>query len=146
MSVQHTAGPWEIDGNIAVRSSGPNGRQVCLCEITVRGRQYNETYDEAEANARLIAAAPDLLEALTDALFLMELSETREHPSWDRTAAPASAIGKARAAIAKADGTQVSQCDCCGDMKPRDQISRCWVTGIETFACDECRHDGVMPP
>lgn len=47
----------------------------------------------------------------------------------------------------QADGAapETAQCDCCGDMKPRDEISRIWAFGIETFACDECRHDGVMP-
>jgi hypothetical protein len=59
---EHTKGPWETDG-ISIRASGEN-RQIALCEITVRGRPYDETYDEAIANAQLIAAAPDLLEAL----------------------------------------------------------------------------------
>ena len=57
---KHTPGPWGTD-EIAVRSEGPNGRQIALCEISVRGRPYDETYDEALANARLIASAPDLL-------------------------------------------------------------------------------------
>lgn len=30
-------------------------------------------------------------------------------------------------------------CDCCSRPFPRDQVSHCFVTGIETFACDECR-------
>lgn len=30
-------------------------------------------------------------------------------------------------------------CDCCNKAFPRDQVSHCWVTGIETFACDACR-------
>lgn len=54
-----TPGPWETD-RYAVRSEGPDGRQVALCEISVRGRPYEETYAEAEANASLISAAPDL--------------------------------------------------------------------------------------
>jgi hypothetical protein len=29
------------------------------------------------------------------------------------------------------------ECDCCGQLVA--SLSRCWVTGIETFACDECR-------
>lgn len=53
---EHTPTPWEVD-RIAVRSSGPDGRQICLCEIHVRGRQYNETYDEALANAAFIVEA-----------------------------------------------------------------------------------------
>ena len=27
-------------------------------------------------------------------------------------------------------------CDCCGK---RREVSKCWVSGLETFACDECR-------
>lgn len=29
-------------------------------------------------------------------------------------------------------------CDCCGQVV--NEVSRCWVTGIETFACNKCRH------
>ena len=35
------------------------------------------------------------------------------------------------------EGEGCSTCDCCGDLAP---VSRCWVTGIETFACDGCRN------
>lgn len=95
MQAKHTQGPWEVDGNIAVRSSGPDGRQVCLCEITVRGRDHSETYDEAAANARIIAAAPELLDALKD----MVLGIDAEFgPSRTDVNFP-----KARAAISKAE-------------------------------------------
>jgi len=30
-------------------------------------------------------------------------------------------------------------CDVCDQPFPRDQVHRCWVSGIETFACEECR-------
>jgi hypothetical protein len=31
------------------------------------------------------------------------------------------------------------QCDCCGQLK---LVERCWTsTGIETFACSDCRGD-----
>ena len=30
----------------------------------------------------------------------------------------------------------MSECDCCGEYA---ETTRCWVTGIETFACDKCR-------
>jgi hypothetical protein len=35
------------------------------------------------------------------------------------------------------------QCDCCAQYVARDQITRCWAYGIETYACDACR--GVPP-
>lgn len=34
------------------------------------------------------------------------------------------------------DGDLWGDCDCCGKNRP---LSRCWASGIETFACDECR-------
>jgi hypothetical protein len=37
------------------------------------------------------------------------------------------------------DDAETAQCDCCARMVPRDEISRCWAHGIETFACDDCR-------
>ena len=36
-------------------------------------------------------------------------------------------------------GRREARCDCCERMVPRDEISRCWVYGIETFSCDDCR-------
>ena len=35
------------------------------------------------------------------------------------------------------DGEGCNECDCCGQFGP---LSRCWVTGVETFACDDCRN------
>jgi hypothetical protein len=86
----HTPGPWHIDHDDRPGMKwnhhicGSNGRAVCL--IT-----HSET---ADANARLIAAAPELLEAL-QAIVDQEQSgdeETHMHDMADI----------ARAAIAKA--------------------------------------------
>ena len=52
---KHTLGPWELaESNSSIPVKGSNGKTVC----NVRFRE-NDLYD-----ARLIAAAPDLLEAL----------------------------------------------------------------------------------
>ena len=64
MKTKHTAGPWkhEGDGYITGIENDPANKCVGLVDIasvylrTVPGRH--------DANARLIAAAPDLLEAL----------------------------------------------------------------------------------
>ena len=51
--MEHTKGPWEARGKMV--SSGKDcvgGESICQC------------YDNGMANARLIAAAPELLEAL----------------------------------------------------------------------------------
>ena len=34
------------------------------------------------------------------------------------------------------EGEGCAECDCCGMFKP---LSRCWASGVETFACEECR-------
>lgn len=38
---------------------------------------------------------------------------------------------------------ELYQCDCCERMVPPDELSRVWVFGIETFACEECRNDNI---
>lgn len=57
MNAQHTPGPWIVDGQgIRALVRGSNG-----VIVAVRHRQPSE---EHEANARLIAAAPDMLQML----------------------------------------------------------------------------------
>jgi len=62
---KHTPGPWEATGNL-VRSPMhqpeglPRGVQIVEC----RDGYFLPHTAEAKANARLIAAAPELLEAL----------------------------------------------------------------------------------
>ena len=59
---KHTPGPWAVDRYC--RDITPVGRYLRIAEIP--GHRENDTPDsqEREANARLIAAAPDLLAAL----------------------------------------------------------------------------------
>lgn len=104
MSAKHTPGPWlshngdESIGNPYVYVSGGE-------VLAVTNWAYDET--ELRANARLIAAAPDLL-AVTHAL--QALVDEWEEPGHDDDEprdfiAIACEIGKqARAAIAKATG------------------------------------------
>ena len=54
MTDKHTPGPWRVDDNYVLCLY--DGRPNNICRMLGRG-------DETEANARLIAAAPDLLEA-----------------------------------------------------------------------------------
>ena len=59
---QHTPGPWRVSvGDLVV---GANGRRVADCEHTPYLERPAASIPEDEANARLIAAAPELLEAL----------------------------------------------------------------------------------
>lgn len=69
MSAAHTTGPWRVDLAIEcpnVRIVGPNGRglAVALQRDPHPSEGQGITDEEALANAVLIAAAPELLEAL----------------------------------------------------------------------------------
>ncbi len=64
MKTQHTAEPWIIqehkDKNFGIDlTEGKNGKVIC--NVT---SHYIAEHEEAQANARLIAAAPELLAAL----------------------------------------------------------------------------------
>lgn len=98
MEAKHTPGPWEAVGNL-VRSPMhqpeglPTGVQVAEC----RDGYFLPHTEEAKANARLIAAAPELLGALEG---LCSLAELRPGHLQDYKAA----VAAARSAIAKATG------------------------------------------
>ena len=64
----HTPGPWIVNLDDTVYQAGKGGRRICDCELSpphLRPAAPNET---DKANARLIAAAPDLLAALESLL------------------------------------------------------------------------------
>ena len=84
MTTQHTPGPWELRRSV---------RGYWFIDHEQGGEGYTLTkLDCNEADARLIAAAPDLLAALEE--LLNALPSATSHP----------AIKAARAAIAKATG------------------------------------------
>lgn len=105
----HTLGPWEIfKGGIY---SVPIRKQIEPCTLEdgrivhaglvalVYGDHYNEQREyTVDANRTLIAAAPDLLEALKDAMTWFSKLE-----DWSGVGDPD--LDKYRAAIAKAEGT-----------------------------------------
>ena len=65
MSTQHTPGPWEClpdEGNGYLRIRGTKGGNLFKIANVPASTPYNRK--ETEANARLIAAAPDMLRAL----------------------------------------------------------------------------------
>ena len=69
-------------------------------------RVLKRVVDEAEANARLIAAAPDMLEALHDVLRYCVTPSGLPDKNKGRTPEQDAAMAKAKAAIAKAEGNQ----------------------------------------
>ena len=96
MTTQHTPGPWEaVEGNA---HHGPFVTDIgdrTICDLyTLDGADRPAVFrpEEAEANARLIAAAPDLLAALEE--LCLAPNKHRPEEYWE----------DARAAIAKAKG------------------------------------------
>ncbi len=86
MSTLHTPGPWrDVDGRIFSDGYLISGAPIA----TVHKRKASGQY---EANARLIAAAPELLEALRGLVSIYSTDSTEAE------------VIDARAAIAKAEG------------------------------------------
>lgn len=99
---EHTPGPWIAVG-AWVEVEDDNIPDICTCEPSDIGQGHLARTDkEIMANARLIAAAPDLLEVLDSCAGVLTVFVD------DGSAALDSVIGKnltaARAAIAKAIG------------------------------------------
>lgn len=91
MSAQHTPGPW--DDIVVTRQSSPAYRRIDAGRKSIGFTYAMENKQEAEANTRLIVAAPELLETMITALpFVHAVYD--EHPI----------VKQMRAAIAKARG------------------------------------------
>ena len=99
---KHTPGPWNIAGDGQTESSCRIIDDENRFVLRLEGMDYGR--DEDQANARLIAAAPDLLAALHELAEIGEggVIERREtgKPTWSALEAVATI---ARAAIAKAE-------------------------------------------
>jgi hypothetical protein len=105
MSGQHTPGPWHVETEADWEDDEPT-LYVChagtVCDGTTVCNfppSHWATLDTRAANARLIAAAPDLLEALREANRLLgDIPAAKGNPR------VADAITANRKAIAKAEG------------------------------------------
>jgi len=86
----HTPGPWEVDHRINIIEPG---KGACVVANVNRHR-----YANYEANARLIATAPELLAALKEAVLQIEYL----HEKFKQTGSGEAVLFRARAAIAKA--------------------------------------------
>lgn len=103
MAATHTPGPWIYGSEVGVDSTRietESGRVIGAIrtrEVTdwQHGHPIYSWSDEGAANARLIAAAPELLEALQKLCAIQEYGDVASWaPEW----------ADARAAIAKATG------------------------------------------
>lgn len=111
MTQQHTNGPWHVKKDI-------NGN-LCVDDVDSFGKEYKPEFpiaiiqgplNDKQANAALIAAAPDLFEALNESITVM-ISEynrraDKSAPNYLDPYMPIllGKINSAKAAIAKAEG------------------------------------------
>lgn len=105
----HTPGPWHVQDDHGKRWIETSGNDDTIAEIHRRNSKGSVySCKEANANARLIAAAPDLLAALE---YLLAAYVAEQHSEFDFPNDEWSAEGrddeyalKAMAAIARAKG------------------------------------------
>ena len=109
--MSHTPGPWAVKGTeplIAARVGTGDAAVISRIAHPECGYVHIDDYVERDSNARLIAAAPELLEAC----------RTAHDYTWDKakgteTAPPAWIRDNLKAAIAKATGTnEQEECPC----------------------------------
>lgn len=97
----HTPGPWTVGGSHDCIIEANNGKTMvaeCVGPLTDTEKTYDQLRVDAQANARLIAAAPELLAALKSVIAIGRLL-------YDMDCGPqgAECIEKAEAAIEKAE-------------------------------------------
>ena len=92
---KHTPGPWSFYTEPQPSGCPIVGAKGLMIAQLAHSINYNDQAETAIANARLIAAAPELLEALQKMLDVWEHGGIATYP-----------IGEARAAISKATGGQ----------------------------------------
>lgn len=104
---EHTPGPWSLEppksspftpqanNRVWPSTAWANHRRDPICQLSSQGAAPPDIDPEAQANARLIAAAPELLAALKS---LIENVETGSYESTGQC------IADCRAVIAKAEG------------------------------------------
>ena len=104
MITKHTPGPWKtFQTDIAIGVESDRSDVAWIYHPT-HGLLYTaRSVEEDRANARLIAASPDLLESLrTTTKMLQEWIDNQ--PPYDDALRDREALAKAKAAIAKATG------------------------------------------
>ena len=104
MSAKHTPGPWRVDIDRAIVADS-QARGIWRTVVADLGLPTSPNgAQEREANAHLIAAAPDLLEALEELVVTADNMRAWIERQAAATPEDHAAIARARAAIAKAKG------------------------------------------
>ncbi len=99
MNTKHTPGPWKTvigPSTCAVTTSNDAPKQAGICRILDKSVAYID--GEAQANARLIAAAPDMLVLLIRVLDFEQRLTACKADGGDKL------VSDIRAALAKAEG------------------------------------------
>ena len=91
MEFKGTKGNWEVMPKAKFNIQSLNGS--CVASCGVRSSNTEDLTEELLANAKLIAAAPDLLEALQDAIKL--LRQTTEYEVLDNFKTEVERLNKA---------------------------------------------------
>lgn len=114
MARQHTPGPWApyessercpLPAGVIVEvgtAADKGAKRGTICEMVAQGRNGKYSHEETDANAQLIAAAPDLLAALEG--LLDDHKEIRELAPNAPPSAFAAKLTAALTAIANARG------------------------------------------
>lgn len=97
MNTEHTPGPWSRADSVVVTTMETHHYMTWIANCSVGGAGSSEQL----ANARLVAAAPELLDALKDAIELIESLDGK-----DNSCAPMTDISDLRAIVAKATGVK----------------------------------------
>lgn len=106
-NTKHTPGPWELSTiSDSRRIYDRHGTHICDASIGKVGVPYVQIKEEETCNAKLIAAAPDLLGAVQAMLihFWDGYTDPMEAARKFAKQSPSSATAKALAAIEKAIG------------------------------------------
>lgn len=75
-TAKHTPGPWQTFRDSTCMAVLAQDRSpICNLTWATTGMLYRGTIEDSEANAALIAAAPDLLEALREADKMLDIAK-----------------------------------------------------------------------
>lgn len=101
MDTKHTPGPWGVHGDDGTLIGPSNGKQMIAgAKHSHVVKEWAVSLEEAQANARLIAAAPDMLAALREVVSSC-CGDTLNEAARERKT---HALYLAAAAIKKAEG------------------------------------------